>query len=160
MPSSEEHPPLLSQSIGVSRLDAHFSSATVEWETPQFLFDELSRMYGGFDLDPCATPSNAKCSRYFTVDEDGLKQRWTGRVFMNPPYGRQIGLWVRKAWEESLEDAVVVCLLPARVDTRWWHDYARHGHVHFLQGRLKFGQSSNSAPFPSAIVTFGRFFNT
>jgi hypothetical protein len=88
----------------------------------------------------------------------GLKQQWSGKVFVNPPYGREIGQWVRKAWEESLHGTLVVCLVPARVDTRWWHDYAKKGHVYFLRGRLKFGGASNSAPFPSAIVTFGKFF--
>ena len=147
----------ISQSIVSS---VHFSSATDEWETPRPLFDELDRIFGGFTLDPCATPQNAKCARFFTREVDGLAQAWTGKVFMNPPYGRQIGGWVRKAWEESLNGALVVCLLPARVDTRWWHDYARKGHVYFLRGRLKFGMSRNCAPFPSAIVTFGKFFSS
>jgi phage N-6-adenine-methyltransferase len=137
----------------------HFSSASDEWATPQLLFDELDQIFGGFTLDPCATPENAKCSCFFTRADDGLLKSWTGKVFMNPPYGRQIGRWVRKAWEESLGGTLVVCLLPARVDTRWWHEFARKGHVHFLRGRLKFGSARNSAPFPSAIVTFGKFFS-
>ena len=137
----------------------HFSSATGEWETPQALFDELDRIFGGFTLDPCATAENAKCARFFTREDDGLSQAWSGKVFMNPPYGREIGQWVRKAWQESQNGTLVVCLLPARVDTRWWHEYAKKGHVYFLQGRLKFGASLNSAPFPSAIVTFGKFFS-
>jgi site-specific DNA-methyltransferase (adenine-specific) len=139
--------------------NVHFSSASDEWETPQILFDELDRCFGGFTIDPCATPQNAKCSVFFTRAEDGLSKPWTGKVFMNPPYGREIGKWVKKAWEESLKGALVVCLLPARVDTRWWHEYARKGHVYFLQGRLKFGSSRNSAPFPSVLVTFGKFFS-
>jgi phage N-6-adenine-methyltransferase len=137
----------------------HFSSATGEWETPQALFNELDRIFGGFTLDPCATAENAKCATFYTKAEDGLCQVWTGKVFMNPPYGRAIGQWVRKAWQESQNGTLVVCLLPARVDTRWWHEYAKKGHVYFLQGRLKFGPSLNSAPFPSAIVTFGKFFS-
>ncbi len=140
------------------RLGVHFSSATPEWPTPQDLFDELSFVYGGFSLDPCSTAQNAKCQNFFTKEQDGLRQSWTGKVFMNPPYGREIGRWVKKAWEESQKGALVVCLLPARVDTRWWHDYAKKGHVHFIRGRLKFGDARNSAPFPSAIVTFGKFF--
>lgn len=139
--------------------NVHFSSASDEWETPHILFDELDRCFGGFTLDPCATPQNAKCSTFFSRTEDGLSKPWTGKVFMNPPYGREIGKWVKKAWEESLRGALVVCLLPARVDTRWWHEYARKGHVYFLQGRLKFGAARNSAPFPSVLVTFGRFFS-
>jgi phage N-6-adenine-methyltransferase len=150
----------VSSSIQRPTLNAvHFSSATDEWETPQLLFDELSTLFGGFTLDPCATLENAKCSQFFTRSDDGLSKPWTGKVFMNPPYGRAIGRWVEKAWRESLQGAVVVCLLPARVDTRWWHDYARKGHVYFLRGRLKFGRAINGAPFPSAIVTFGKFFN-
>ena len=137
----------------------HFSSATCEWETPQALFDELERIFGHFTLDPCATGENAKCARFFSAVDDGLSHSWEGKVFMNPPYGREIGRWVKKAWEESLKGALVVCLLPARVDTRWWHEYARRGYVHFLRGRLRFGNSPNSAPFPSAVVVFGRFFS-
>ena len=137
----------------------HFSSATGDWETPQVLYDELARIFGGFTLDPCATIDNAKCAHFFTREDDGLTREWAGKVFMNPPYGREIGKWVKKAWGESLKGALVVCLLPARVDTRWWHDYAARGHVYFLRGRLKFGESRNSAPFPSAIVTFGKFFS-
>lgn len=139
------------------RRSVHFLSTSCEWETPACLFDELSRTFGPFTLDPCATPENAKCPRYFTLLDDGLSRPWGGRICMNPPYGREIGRWVKKAWEESLTGPLVVCLLPARVDTRWWHHYARKGHVHFLQGRLKFGSSRNSAPFPSAIVVFGKF---
>ncbi len=141
-------------------LSVHFSSVSGEWETPQALFDELSWIFGGFTLDPCATSANAKCARYFSRGENGLTRRWEGKVFVNPPYGREIGKWVRKAFEESLEGALVVCLLPARTDTRWWQEYARHGQVWFLRGRLKFGQAKNSAPFPSAIVIFGRYFSS
>jgi phage N-6-adenine-methyltransferase len=142
-----------------ARNAVHFSSATGEWETPQVLYDELARIFGGFTLDPCATRDNAKCAHFFTREDDGLGRDWTGKVFMNPPYGREIGKWVKKAWAESLKGTLVVCLLPARVDTRWWHEYAARGHVYFLRGRLKFGTSRNSAPFPSAIVTFGKFFS-
>lgn len=142
------------------RRSVHFSCATSEWETPQFLFEELSRTYGGFTLDPCATRQNAKCGCFFTREDDGLSQPWHGKVFVNPPYGRDIGRWVRKAFEESMRGALVVCLLPARTDTGWWQDYAKRGHIHFLRGRLRFGDAQNTAPFPSAIVTFGRYFNT
>jgi phage N-6-adenine-methyltransferase len=137
----------------------HFSSITDEWATPQVLFDQLTWVYGNFTLDPCATADNAKCKRFFTRKEDGLLQPWSGKVFVNPPYGREIGRWMRKAYEESLGGAFVVCLVPARTDTRWWQDYAKRGHVYFLRGRLRFGNARNTAPFPSAIVTFGRFFS-
>ena len=141
------------------RRSVHFSCATTEWETPQLLFEELSWTYGGFTLDPCAMRENAKCARFFSREEDGLRQPWDGKVFLNPPYGREIGRWVKKAYEESLKGTLVVCLLPARTDTSWWQDYAKRGHIHFLRGRLRFGDAKNTAPFPSAIVTFGRYFS-
>ena len=132
----------------------HFSSATVEWPTPQGVFNELNDEFG-FTLDPCATHENAKCEKYFTMDDDGLKQDWGKEtVFMNPPYGREIGHWMKKAYESSLEGATVVSLPPARTDNRWWHDYAMKGEIRFIRGRLKFGGAKNSAPFPSAIVIF------
>jgi phage N-6-adenine-methyltransferase len=134
-----------------------FSSASDEWPTPQSFFDELNREFN-FTLDPCATHENAKCPEYFTKENDGLAQDWSGHVvFMNPPYGREIGQWVRKAYEESVKGATVVCLLPARVDTRWFHDYIYHrAEIRFIKGRLKFGDSKNSAPFPSMVVIFNR----
>ncbi len=103
-----------------------FSSATDQWETPQNLYDFLDAIFN-FDLDPCALPTNAKCKRFFTPDQDGLKQSWEGRrVFMNPPYGREVKRWVQKAYNEAQkDDTVVVCLLPARTDTSWWHEYPR-----------------------------------
>lgn len=131
-----------------------FSSATDEWETPQDLFDELNAEFS-FTVDVCALPINAKCSRFFTPEQDGLIQEWSLETcWMNPPYGRQIGKWIRKAYEESQKGATVVCLLPARTDTAWWHDYCVKGEIRFIRGRLKFGGSKNSAPFPSAIVIF------
>jgi len=132
-----------------------FSSATAVWETPQATFDALAAEFGGFGLDVCALPENAKCARYYTPEQDGLAQDWRGRCWMNPPYGRTIGLWVRKAYESAQAGALVVCLLPARTDTAWWHDYAMRGEVRFLRGRLRFGGAKNSAPFPSAVVIFG-----
>jgi len=131
----------------------HFSSATDLWSTPQDFYDELNKEFN-FTLDPCATNDNAKCAKYFTVEDDGLSQSWDGEVvFMNPPYGRVIGDWMKKASESA---ATVVCLVPARTDTRWWHDYVIGGdaEVRFIKGRLKFGGQKNSAPFPSAIVIF------
>ena len=139
----------------------HFSSNTEEWATPDELFKDLSWAFGRFTLDPCATKENAKCGIYMTKRDDGLAQSWgQHRVFMNCPYGRGITeKWVKKAWEESEKGATVVCLLPARTDTRWWQTYCTRGYVKFLPGRLKFGDAKNSAPFPSAIVVFGRFFS-
>ena len=131
----------------------HFSSATDLWATPQWFFDQLNHEFN-FDLDVCANDENAKCARYFTIDDDGLSQDWKGSCWMNPPYGRQIGKWMRKAYESAQDGATVVCLVPARTDTKWWHDYAIKGDVRFIRGRLKFGGSKNSAPFPSAVVIF------
>lgn len=130
-----------------------FSSRADDWETPQWLFDQLNAEFG-FTLDVCATPDNAKCERYYTKAEDGLAQDWSGVCWMNPPYGREIGRWIEKAYESSLGGVTVVCLLPSRTDTKWWHEYVMRGEVRFLRGRLKFGGSKNSAPFPSAVVIF------
>jgi phage N-6-adenine-methyltransferase len=109
-----------------------------------------------FNLDPCATAANAKCARYFTRELDGLAQPWTGRVFMNPPYGREIGRWMCKARQsvESGETELCVCLVPARPGSAWWHDFAAKGEVRFLRGRLRFGEGAAGAPFDSAIVVF------
>ena len=134
-----------------------FSSKTNEWATPQDLFDELDREFH-FTLDPCATPENAKCKKYYTQKDDGLAQDWTGEtVFCNPPYGREIHKWVEKA---AASKATTVMLIPARTDTRWFHKYIYHkAEYRFIQGRLKFGNSKNSAPFPSMVVVFRNLLN-
>lgn len=134
-------------------MSVHFSSATDLWATPQDFFDRYHARFG-FTLDVCATADNAKCGLYYDKEKDGLKCEWFGTCWMNPPYGREIGAWMRKAYESSLRGATVVCLVPARTDTRWWHDYAMKGDVEFIKGRLKFGDAVNSAPFPSAVVVF------
>lgn len=134
----------------------HFSSKSDEWETPQELFDRLNAIHE-FTLDVCASKNNTKCNVYLDKDSDGLNQPWhivTGCAWMNPPYGREIGKWMKKAYEESLKGYKVVCLVPARTDTSWWHDYAMKGKIEFLRGRLKFNDHKNSAPFPSAIIIF------
>jgi len=131
-----------------------FSSNTIECETPQDFFDRLDEEFS-FTLDPSATPDNAKCPRYYTADEDGLEQPWEGAVFCNPPYGRVIGRWVEKGYREAQRGATVVMLLPSRTDTRWWHDWVmRAREIRFVKGRLRFGGSGGSAPFPSAVVVF------
>lgn len=133
----------------------HFSSASDDWPTPEDFFRACDREFGPLRLDVCASAENAKCPRYFTREDDGLSKPWNGRVWMNPPYGREIGKWVKKAFESAKSGAkVVVCLLPARTDTAWWHDYVSQGSVRFIRGRLKFGGHKNSAPFPSALVVF------
>lgn len=134
-----------------------FSSKSDLWATPQDFFDELNKEFN-FTLDPCATKDNAKCSKYFTIKEDGLKQDWQGyTVFCNPPYGRKIKEWVKKCYEESQKPhTTVVMLIPARTDTSYFHDYIYHKakEIRFIRGRLKFGNAKNSAPFPSMVVVF------
>lgn len=128
-----------------------FSSKTDLWSTPQDLFDKYNEIYQ-FETDVCALPENAKCEKFFTPEMDGLKQEWTGVCWCNPPYGRQIGKWVEKACKSF---ATVVMLIPARTDTKWFHDYCLpYGKIEFLRGRLKFGGCENPAPFPSMIVVF------
>jgi site-specific DNA-methyltransferase (adenine-specific) len=141
--------------------NVHFSSKTNEWETPIDFYKKLDDEFE-FTLDPCCTIESAKCLYYFTIEDDGLKQSWENEcVFMNPPYGRDIKHWIKKAKEEALNnEATVVCLIPARTDTNYWHDhifseYSKgNAEIRFLRGRLKFGGSKNSAPFPSAVVVF------
>jgi phage N-6-adenine-methyltransferase len=131
-----------------------FTSKTDEWETPQDLFGELNCEFE-FMLDVCADKYNHKCKEYFTKEDDGLSKNWTnwGYKWMNPPYGREIGKWVEKA----AYSGKTVCLLPARTDTEWFWNYIykqRGVEIRFIKGRLKFGGSKNSAPFPSMIVIF------
>lgn len=132
----------------------HFQSQTAEWATPQGLFDSLNLEFN-FQLDVCATEENAKCPRFYSRKENGLLQPWVGVCFCNPPYGSQIRHWIQKAFQSSLEGATVVLLIPARTDTHYWHDYVtKASEIRFLKGRLRFGGSPNSAPFPSAVVVF------
>ena len=147
-----------------------FSSKSNEWETPQDFFDKLNKKFK-FTLDPCCTPATAKCDKYYTSEQDGLQQSWKNEiVFVNPPYGT-IGEWVKKAYEESMDNgATVVMLIPSRTDTKYWHEYIMDAsHIYFIKGRLKFrnkviadytGKNDLSpAPFPSVVVVFdmGRF---
>ena len=134
---------------------ALFSSNSDEWATPQHIFDSLDAEFN-FNLDPCATESNHKCDTFYTAKTDGLKQNWGGqRVFCNPPYSN-ISLWVEKAFRETRNDnTLVVLLIPARTDTRYFHDFIyQRAEIRFIKGRLKFNDSKNSAPFPSMVVIF------
>ena len=133
-----------------------FSSKDDKWSTPQDFFDELNAEFG-FTLDPCADEFNHKCNKYYTEEDDGLLQDWEGeRVFCNPPYGKAIKDWVRKAYIEGCKpNTTVVMLIPARTDTIYFHKYIYHkAEIRFLKGRLKFGNSKNSAPFPSMVVVY------
>lgn len=134
-------------------MSVHFSSKTDQWPTPVAFFNVLDDEFK-FDTDVCASKDNAKCKRFFTEEDDGLAQKWNGICWMNPPYGRVIKQWMRKAYESALDGATVVCLVPARTDTAWWHEYAAKGEVRFVRGRLKFGNAKSGAPFPSAVVVF------
>ena len=129
-----------------------FSSNSTEWETPIDLFKELDSKYH-FTLDPAASNDNHKCAKYYTLEDDGLKHSWGGEtVFCNPPYGRNIGKWVEKA---SKEKCITVMLLPARTDTKWFHNFIYNkAKIIFIKGRLKFSGSKKMAPFPSMIVIF------
>lgn len=131
------------------------TSLTDNWETPQLFFEALDAEFG-FTLDVCANADNAKCSTYFDVTQDGLRQDWrtTGAVWMNPPYGRTISKWIAKAYATAQHGQTVVCLVPARTDTAWWHDYCAKGEVRFIRGRIRFGNATSGAPFPSAVVIF------
>ena len=130
------------------------SSNTPEWATPQSFFDALNREFS-FTLDPCSTHDNAKCEKHYTKEDDGLSKNWGGEmVFCNPPYGRELPKWVKKCYEES-RHADVVMLIPARTDTRWFHDYIYgKAEIRFIKGRLKFGNAKQSAPFPSMVVIY------
>jgi phage N-6-adenine-methyltransferase len=131
--------------------EVHFSSKTTIWETPQNFFDLLNEEFH-FDVDVCALPENAKCVKFYTPEDDVLSKKWEGTCWCNPPYGREIGKWIKKASEA---DATTVMLLPARTDTKWFHDYIyQKAEIRFIKGRLKFGNSKNSAPFPSMVVVF------
>lgn len=135
--------------------DALFSHKSDEWTTPREVFDELDREFH-FNLDPCSTENNALCKKKFTVEDNGLLQDWSGcSVFCNPPYS-EIGKWVKKCHDEGCKpNTTVVMLIPSRTDTKYFHNYIYHrSEIRFWKGRMKFGDSNNSAPFPSMIVIF------
>lgn len=144
-----------------------FASRSEEWETPQAVFDRLDAVFD-FELDAAATPENAKCARYFTKADDALALDWSPyrRIWLNPPYGRGVARWMAKARAEALKNRLIVCLVPARTDTAWWHEHV-HGRAltSFVRGRLKFShpgrclKGGGSAAFPSALVVYGLDFD-
>ena len=146
------------EGAGANRsLRAMMASNVHTWATPPELFAKLNAEFR-FTLDPCCVPATAKCAKYFTPDDDGLAQDWSrDRVFMNPPYGRALRDWMQKAYEESLRGALVVCLVPARTDTAWWHEWVeRKAEVRFIRGRVAFlldGKAGDPA-FASALVIY------
>ena len=133
--------------------NVHFSSQDQTWSTPQDFYDELNKEFN-FTLDPCCSKETAKCEKFYTEETDGLAYSWDGEtVFMNPPYGRVIGHWIKKA--SQIKNGTVVCLIPSRTDTKYFHDYLyqkENVELRFLKGRLKFGNAKNSAPFPSLVA--------
>ena len=137
------------------KINPLFSSKSNEWSTPDYFFNALDAEFH-FTLDPCATIENHKCLKYYTKEDDGLSKDWFNDiVFMNPPYGRDIRYWIEKAYRESINGATVVCLIPARTDTLYWHNYvSKASEIRFVKGRLKFGKGEGCATFPSAVVIF------
>lgn len=134
--------------------DSLYSSESIEWETPKDLFDDLHKEFN-FTLDVCANSANAKCWKYFTIEQNSLLLEWNGVCYMNPPYGREIYWWVQKAFNESQKGSTIVCLLPTRTDTQWWHSYCMKSfEIRLLTRRLTFSKYGNKAPFPCAIVIF------
>ena len=136
--------------------DLMFSSKTDLWATPQDFFDKLNSEFN-FTLDPCSTHENAKCKKHYTKEDNGLLKSWKGEtVFCNPPYGRELTKWVEKSYKENKENnTTVVMLIPSRTDTKWFHNYIYGiAEIRCRKGRLKFGNSKNSAPFPSMVVIF------
>ena len=139
------------------------SSLNHKWTTPASLLEKLYAIVGVFDLDPCSPTKTrslapVKARIYFTVKDNGLELPWFGNVFVNPPYGKELRLWIAKAQHEAQEKTVfcVTALIPARTDTKAWHEHvAGKAHVFLLKGRLCFGQGEEAAPFPSALVVWG-----
>ena len=142
---------------------ALFTSDSNEWYTPEYIIKELEKRYGKFDLDPCATKESAKALNYYTKEDDGLSKKWNGNVFVNPPYGREISKWVEKSYIESRDNTQIIMLIPARTDTKYWHNYIFKyaNEILFIKGRIKFETikgKGESAPFPSAIIVFNTSF--
>lgn len=129
------------------------SSKSDEWPTPQDFYERLHAEFR-FTLDPCCNRENAKCGKFYTMEDNGLLMDWgEHRVFMNPPYS-EVAAWMAKAYGSARDGATVVCLVPSRTDTQWFHDYAMKGEIRFVRGRLKFGGAKDAAPFPSMVVIF------
>lgn len=134
-----------------------YTSDDDAWATPQDIFDKLNKLFGPFDLDPAASSSNAKCEKYYTRLDSGLRASWYGHsVFLNPPYGRDIHRWMRKCSMERFSCKVIVALIPGRTDARWFQEYvlSHVSELYFVRGRIKFEGSFNSAPFPSIIAVY------
>jgi phage N-6-adenine-methyltransferase len=128
----------LKTKIARVRNDGRWHSRGSDWGTPHELFDKLDNEFH-FTLDVCASYWNTKVKKYFSENEDGLKKNWYKNIcWMNPPYGKVLNDWMKKAYEESQKGATVVCLVPAATDTNWWHEYAMKGEIRYLRGRPRF----------------------
>lgn len=138
----------------MKNLTVMFSSEKMDWTTPQDFYNKLNDEFN-FTLDPCSTKENAKCNKFYTIEDNWLKQDWSWEtVFCNPPYGREISNWVKKCSEEKTK---IVLLIPARTDTKYFHDYIykkENVEIRFIKWRLKFWNGNNPAPFPSMICIF------
>ena len=134
-------------------MSVHFSSARHDWRTPSLVFEDLHAEFE-FTVDACSSDKNALLPRHWTEADEPLLRSWMGeRVFMNPPYGKQIARWMEKAWTEAEAADLIVALVPSRTDTAWWHDYAmKADEIRFIRGRLKFNDGLNKAPFPSTLL--------
>lgn len=133
---------------------------TDEWETPQYLFDQLNDEFH-FTLDVCSTDENAKCEKHYTKEDDGLSKDWTGEVvWCNPPYGRQMPLWIHKCYQHFIGGGTAVMLIPSRTDTKAFHEWILpYAEIRFIKGRVKFGGSTQNAPFASMIVIYKKEVN-
>lgn len=142
----------------------HFKSGNKEWETPDSVFKPLEKEFN-IVLDVCANDKNTKCRTFLDKGVNSFTASWKDTLkglgdsdsacWMNPPYGRGIDRWIKKAHEEALKGVVTVALVPARTDTLWFHNYIHNKQeVRFIKGRIKFVDASSSAPFPSMVVIF------
>jgi len=138
----------------------HFSGRNQAWGTPWPLFRRIDALFGPCELDVCAVAENAKCQSFLSPEVDGLSVRWRGVCWMNPPYGRGLGDWLKKAQQETEAGHArrVVCLIPSRTDTKWWHETVlpQARVIVYIRGRVKFHGAANNAPFPSVVVVFGQ----
>ena len=137
----------------MAQFKTKFESKRQDWETPDELFQPLNKEFG-FTLDVCATSENAKCPQFFSIADNALVKDWRGVCWMNPPFGQQIQKWVRKAYQSAQEGCTVVCLLPARTNTGYWHDVCMKGEIRFIRGYPKFGNAVQGLKAPLAIVIF------
>lgn len=137
----------------MTNFDTMFSSVKQDWITPDEIYNPLNDEFH-FTLDVCASQDNTRCERFFSEQDDGLAQEWRGVCWMNPPFKNK-AKWIKKAYQSSIEGATVVCLIPARTNTNWFHDYClKYGEVRFVRGRPKFKGAKHGLPQPLAIVIF------